>query len=198
MKKILLSSALLMLFLTGNGQPSITHLNYPSSVNLFDLYEISFRMGPYSNPYDPDTISVYAVFNGPGNVKDTVIGFYYEGYSLQQYNGFEQAVCDSSSFSWRIRFTPDLTGNWDFSIHARDQGGETVLSSSKHTPYSFNCLSVTSANGFISKANTRYLRREIVENGRKRYRSFFPVGPNIAWYSGIHNGDTVKGVLDYD
>lgn len=197
MKQTLFTIVILTGISLCKAQPNITHLNQPTSVNLFDLYEISFKMGSYSNPYDPNVIDVYAVFNDPNNIKDTVIGFYYEDYSFRQINGYEQADCDSSNFGWRIRFTPNTIGTWNFTIHAKDQGGETILSNSNGTPFSFNCMSVNSANGFISKANTRYLKKEIVENGRKRYRSFFPVGPNIAWYSSIHNGDTVGGIYDY-
>lgn len=199
MKKIVLMFVLLMVFQTGKCQPSITNLSYPSTVNLFDLYEISFKMGAYSNPYDPDTISVYAVFTGPDNRCDTVIGFYYEGYTFQINNGQEVPipVTTLNGTGWRIRFTPDTVGRWYFCIHAIDQCGETIVPHSKPTPYSFYCLSVTSANGFISKANTRYLRREIVRNGQKKYRSFFPIGPNIAWYSSVHNGDSVGGIYDY-
>lgn len=199
MKNTILSLILLLSFVVCKAQPSITNLNYPSTVNLFDLYEISFKLNTYSNPYDPDIISVYAIFTGPNNRCDTVIGFYYEGYSFQNKNGNEIAFRDKSldGTGWRIRFTPDTIGNWSFCIHAIDQYGETIIPTSKSAPYSFNCLSVTAANGFISKANTMYLKREIVENNLREYRSFFPVGPNIAWYSSIHNGDTVGGVFDY-
>ena len=196
MKKTLCTFVLLLVFLIGKAQPNITNLNYSSTVNIFDLYEISFNLGQYSNPYNPDTISVYAVFTGPGNRCDTVIGFYFEGYSFLCENNHEIAQ-ETSIYDWRIRFTPDATGNWYFCIHAIDHGGETIIPNSKSSPCSFTCLSVTSANGFISMANTMYLKREIVKNGQKEYRSFFPVGPNIAWYSSIHNGDSVGGIYDY-
>lgn len=80
MKKIILTSVLLIVIQVCKGQPNITNLSYPSSVALFDMYEISFHLDPYSNPYDPDVINVFAIFTGPNNVKDTVVGFYYEGY----------------------------------------------------------------------------------------------------------------------
>ena len=76
MKKIILTFALLSALLFVKGQPNITDFSYPTSVNLFQLFEISFKLDPYLNPYDPDTISVYAIFAGPNNRCDSVIGFY--------------------------------------------------------------------------------------------------------------------------
>lgn len=186
MKRTFLTFALLSAFVIVKGQPSIMDLSFPSSVSLFQKYEISFKLGQYSNPYDPDTISVYAVFSGPGNRCDTVIGFYYEGYtfSMHQTSWYEIASRDLSpgATGWRIRFTPDAIGAWSFCIHAIDRHGETVSCSSKNGPNTFYCLSTGNANGFITKANTRYLKRDVVKNYRRRYNSFFPVGPNIAWY----------------
>lgn len=202
MKRIVLS--LIIVFAAGRAlsQPSITNLSYPTSVNLFDLYEISFKMGDYINPYDPDTIMVYAVFSGPGGVCDTVHGFYFEGYTFQKVNGYEVATRDTSpnATGWRIRFTPTETGIWYFSIRATDKDGTTVLSNSKPTQeYSFHCLAVNNASGFISKANTRYLKRDVVENGNRHSHSFFPIGPNIAWYECIDYDTFAKpyGIYDY-
>lgn len=164
------------------------------------MYEISFRLGQYSNPYDPDVINVYAVFTGPNNEIDTVIGFYYKGYTFQQINGYEKATEDPLNFGWRIRFTPNVLGTWSFHIHAIDQGGETIIPTAKPIPYTFTCQAVTSANGFISKANKRYLKREVVRNGQTAYQSLFPVGPNIAWYSCVDYGtwENPMGIYDYE
>lgn len=192
MKRTLLTFALLSAFVIVKGQPSITDLSFPSSVSLFQKYEISFKLGQYSNPYDPDTISVYAVFSGPGNRCDTVIGFYYEGYtfSMHQTSWYEIASRDLSpgATGWRIRFTPDAIGAWSFCIHAIDRHGETKLCSYKNIPNTFYCLSVSNANGFITKANTRYLKRDVVKNNHRQYDSFFPVGINVAWYY-CHNSN---------
>lgn len=133
MRKTLLTILLLSTLLAVKGQPNITDLSFPTSVPLFQKYEISFKLDPYSNPYDPDTISVFAVFTGPGNRCDTVIGFYYEGYtfSIDQTSWFEVAYRDLSpeATGWRIRFTPDAIGTWSFCIHAIDRHGETKLCS---------------------------------------------------------------------
>lgn len=200
MKKVLVSFLLFVGCITSYCQPNITNLSYPSTVSLFGKYEISFRMSQYSNPYDPEIINVYAVFTGPNNEKDTVLGFYYEGYTFQQINGYENAISNPFDFGWRIRFTPDAIGYWRFHIHAIDQGGETVIPNVKPMPCSFNCISVNSADGFITKANNRYLKRRIVKNGQNKDQSYFPIGPNIAWYScnSYWDWDKPKGIYDYE
>lgn len=200
MKKTLLVIALLSAFFAVKAQPIITEFSYPSSVNLFQLFEISFKLGPYLNPYDPDTISVYAIFSGPNNRCDSVIGFYYEGYNFQEKYGYEVATRQQSrdAIGWRIRYTPDTIGTWYFCVHAIDRNGETVLCSSKEIPYTFSCLSVSNAKGFITKANSRYLKREVIKNHHRYFSSFFPVGPNIAWYSCVGEDlSRPKGIYDY-
>lgn len=200
MKKLFLIIALFLAFIAVKGQPSIRDFSYPTSVNLFQKYEISFKLGPYLNPYDPDTISVYAIFTGPNNQCDSVIGFYYEGYKFQKHNGYEVATRDHSRLAtgWRIRFTPDTVGTWYFCVHAIDSHGETVMGSINGTPFTFNCLSVSNAKGFITKANSRYLKREVIKNHHRYFSSFFPVGPNVAWYSCAgEDWSTPKGIYDY-
>ena len=53
MKKTFVIAILLGLFTLGHAQPKINGLTFPSTVNLFDLYEITFQLGSYANPYDP-------------------------------------------------------------------------------------------------------------------------------------------------
>ena len=58
MKKTIVFAFLLGIFTLGHAQPKINGLSFPSSANLFDLYEISFQLGNYANPYDPAVIDV--------------------------------------------------------------------------------------------------------------------------------------------
>ena len=44
------------------AQPTITNLSLPNSVDVFGLFEMSFLLGTYDNPYDPDVVDVYAEF----------------------------------------------------------------------------------------------------------------------------------------
>lgn len=203
MKKTFFTIALLSAFIVGWGQPSITNLSYQSTVDLFGLYEISFKLPHYNNPYDPDTISVYGVFNGPNYRCDTVLGFYIRPYVFSQdpVGGFEVAepLIGDNNIHWSIRFTPDTIGRWEFFIHAQDIHGET-FSPARPNTYSFECELVENAKGFISKANERFLKREVVEDREQKQHSFFPVGPNVAWYSQkVGTGyNQIYGIYEYE
>lgn len=179
------------------AQPAITNLSFPNSVGVFGLFEISFQSGKYDNPYDPEVIDVYAEFTAPDGKTFKVNGFYYEGYTFQQKNNYEVAST-SRDKGWRVRFTPNQAGKWSFSIHAIDRKGKTVLSDSDKYPLSFECKSVNTALGFIKKANTRYLKREVVQNGKSKYQAFFPIGPNVAWYDYKGSSAYPKGIYDYN
>ena len=178
-------------------------LSYPGSVGLFGLYEVSFTLPTtYSNPYDPDTINVYAEFTGPDNSSYIVNAFYYEDYTFYQHvEGYEVAVRHSENDGWRLRFTPTVVGTWSFYIRAFDKNGELNLPelNANHT---FSCTSVSDVDGFISLANSRFLKRDIVKNGNRRFHSFFPIGPDEAWYSCMANvygefWNHPKGIYDY-
>ena len=182
-----MKKALFILLMTiavnGFGQ-FITNFSYPNSVDLFGLCEISFKLPKnYVNPYDPDTISVYAIFTGPDNSSYTVNAFYYEDYTFQQHNdGYEEATHNPIHDGWRIRFTPNQVGTWTFMISAVDANG-SLNASFLNVNHTFSCTSVYEADGFISMANSRYLKRDIVRNGQRQFHSFFPIGPDVAWYS---------------
>ncbi len=200
MQKTFVLTFLIGLFTLGHAQPKVNGLAFPKSIGLFGLYEISFQMGTYPNPYDPDVIDVYAEFTAPDGQVRKVNGFYYEGYGFENYKGYERAKAESRNNGWKVRFTPDQEGVWRFSLHATDKKGSTRLSSYGGTPFSFTCNAVRSATGFITKANTRYLKREVVDNGQRHSQSFFPIGPNVAWYTckSYYNFATPYGIYEYE
>lgn len=174
-----------MLTLRGVCQPVIISPSFPGSVDLFDLFEVSFTLGnSYVNPYDTDTIDIYALFIAPDNTTFKVNAFYYEDYFFQQHSdGYEVAMHNATLDGWRIRFTPNEVGNWKFRIMAVDANGISQMPNIGVKNYYFVCNSVLNADGFITVANSRYLKREVVRNGSKMIRSFFPVGPDVAWYN---------------
>lgn len=188
------------------SQSIIQSPSFPNSIGLFDKFEVSFTMGAsYSNPYDPDVISVYAIFTAPGGTETyKVDAFYYEDYSFQKVivgNDYYEKVTDSlNDVGWRIRFTPTKIGTWGFRIIARDANGNVAQMPMNARNYSFDCTSVENAAGFISKANTRFLKRDVVKNGARNFHSFFPIGPNIGWYSCKDYGTFTKprGIYEYE
>lgn len=207
MKRIVLTMLAMFLSWVGLSQPVIMSPSFPSSVSLFDKFEVSFTMGAsYSNPYDPDVISVYAIFTAPGGTDTyTVNAFYYEDYSFHKIivgNDYYEKVSDSlNNVGWRIRFTPTQIGTWKFRIIAKGANGAMAqMPNNGPRNYSFTCTSVENGDGFISKANTRFLKRDVVKNGVRQFHSFFPIGPNIGWYSCRDYGTFQKprGIYDYE
>ena len=204
MKKLSFITLFMAFLSQGLGQIVPQYFTHPSSVDLFGLYEIAFSI-PYTyiNPYDPDTILIYGVFTGPDNSSDTVHAFYYEDYTFQKHNGYELATHNSPYDGWRIRFTPTKTGTWSFKIRAFDANGQLSMPF-MNVSYSFSCNSISNGKGFISKANSRFLKRDVVDNGQRKNHSFFPVGPNIAWYSCKYDaqGNPIfkysKGIYSYE
>jgi hypothetical protein len=194
MKKTALLSILLSLFTFVMAQPKITNLSYPKSVDLFGLYEVSFSLGNYDNPYDPDVIDVYAEFVGPDNLHYRANGFYYESYTFNKKDDYEVATPGQEK-GWRVRFTPNRPGNWTFVLHAVDRQGRTKMPQSSA---SFRCDPVDTTAGFISIANTRYLKREAMVNGRMEVLPFYPIGLNIAWYGYKESRNYPKGIYDYN
>lgn len=200
MKKSVLLVLLVGLFTYGFAQPKISEPTFPGSVNLFDLYEIAFQLGNYANPYNPEVIDVFAEFTDPNGQKHTVNAFYYEDYSFTKYSGYEKAKANPKGDGWRVRFTPTLTGTWHFALHAKDQKGETEMTSSGGKSFTFDCKAVETGKGFITKANARYLKRDVVKDGRRQSHSFFPVGPNVAWYlcKAYYDYTTPMGIYEYE
>lgn len=68
MKRFSILTIMLMAVASGISQPQIINPCYLDSIGLFDKFEVSFTMGAsYSNPYDPQIISIYAIFTSPNN-----------------------------------------------------------------------------------------------------------------------------------
>ena len=84
MRKTTLIIAFLGLAASVLGQPDIQLVTSPKSVGVYGLFEVSLSLGTYDNPYDPEVIDVYAVFQGPDGSRHRVTGFYYESFLLEK------------------------------------------------------------------------------------------------------------------
>ena len=191
MRKAFLILALLGLLTAGFGQ-TINVTKAPATVGVYDKFEASFPLGNYDNPYDPDVINVYADFTAPDGRTMRAIGFYFEDYGLSKQQDYEVSQYRRDGNAWKVRFTPDKPGQWSYVIHAIDKSGER-----KSQTLSFNCQ-VKNAEGFIHVANSKFLRQDAYVNGQRKSRSYFPVGPNVAWYDAADKKyQKPYGVYDY-
>lgn len=200
MRKTTLIIAFLGLAASVLGQPDIQLVTSPKSVGVYGLFEVSLSLGTYDNPYDPEVIDVYAVFQGPDGSRHRVTGFYYESFLLEKDSekNYEKVSRDTRGDSWRIRFTPDVAGRWTYTIHAVDRKGEAKLDSYGGHPLMFDCQA-RDAEGFIRQANSKYLKREAYLDGKRNEHAFFPIGPNVGWYGAVdyHTYKKPYGIFEY-
>ena len=125
--------------LSAAAAPEIIRLRQrPDSVGLFEKFEISLELKcDFVNPFDPDEIDIQADFTSPSGKKWNIPGFYYF----------------SMSTIWKVRFSPDETGTWNYSLTVKDKNGIAASA-----PQSFVAVS-SKRNGNIQvAANKRYLK----------------------------------------
>jgi hypothetical protein len=79
-------------------------------VKKYEKYELELDLEDVGifNPYDPDDIDVYALFRSPDN-RSIRINAFYDNYA--------------DTDTWKLRFSPDVTGEWSCEVFVRDAGG---------------------------------------------------------------------------
>ncbi len=90
-------------------QISVAGVN-PSSIKKYEKFEIVVNLQNVGieNPYDPADIDVYAIFRTPSGKNIRINGFY---------DNFRNAD------KWKIRFSPNETGEYKYQIFVKDAGG---------------------------------------------------------------------------
>ena len=146
-------------WLAAVAQPTITTMRQAdSAVGLYDKFEVGLGLkADYTNPFDPDQIDITATFTSPSGKQWPIHGFYYASFG-----GL-----------WKVRFSPDETGIWKYSIHIKDKNGEITSD-----PKSFMAAASKDHGALVVAPNKRYLQ----------YRDgtpFFGVG---LWYNDGYSG----------
>ncbi len=112
----------------------------PDTIGLYQKFEVSFNINngnEYTNPFDPEEVDISAVFISPSGKKWTIPGFYYY----------------SAGTLWKVRFSPDEEGSWNYTVSVKDKGGETTTPSMK-----FVALKSGEKGPVIVAGNKRYLK----------------------------------------
>lgn len=151
--------------------PSISVIGVnQESMGLYEKFEAILLLedASYQNPYNPGEIDVYSYFLPPEGDTIWVNGFY------DNYNNVDE---------WKVRFSPDIVGEWEFQVFAKDIDG--IGESVKYTftaieSHYHGCLNV-------SPDNSHYL---VHHDGT----SFYGVGAYYPW--GIENDATGLGILE--
>lgn len=158
---------------------------------LTEAVNIYLRNGtkkPNINPFDPEQISVEATFSCNGKEKK-VYAFYYKEY-VRDFSTLTWKE-DTTSFPWRIRFSPADTGVWKcvINIHALSNQWQSY-------PFFFQCTE-SGKKGFVT---VRKKDKETL-NGRyltfsKTGETFFPLGINMDWPGYVDN-NSPKEFIEY-
>lgn len=139
-----------------------------TQVPVYEKLEITFHLPEnYSNPFSPEEVNVEGYFSTPDGKEIVVPGFYYQEYEAGLSDG-QEILAPSGYPCWKVRFTPEKSGQYSCRIRVRDKSGEK-----ESQKISF--LAVESQKpGFvrISQIDRRYFQ---FSNGQW----FYPVGLNI-------------------
>lgn len=120
-------------------------------IGIYEKFEITFDLsGKWDNPFDPDQIKVDANFITPDGKQVVVPGFFYQEYRLN----FNNRLVKVGDPVWKVRFTPTMTGEYNYEVIANNKG-EIIKSPSQ----TFTSISFNANRGFIrvSKTNPLYL-----------------------------------------
>jgi len=179
--------------------PTITSLSpVNNSVSKYKKYEINFNISrsypadsliPYyyydpldtplldpgrTSPYGIDGISIDAIFTSPSGKKLTVPAFYYQDHTISGSYSSGQTINSSNNYFWKIRFTPEESGQYTYTIKIQDKLGTSTYPSSGNLQFT----SLESNNkGFIkvSPTDPRFFE---FSNGE----SFIPVSSGRQWW----------------
>ena len=165
---ILFACAILFFVIKLQAQKPVFNSVTPNATSIakYDKFELTIDLtASYTNPYNYDDISTRCIFSAPSGRKDTVDGFYMENYSLNATTG---ALTDLGTHNFKVRYTPNETGNWSYILSATNNDGTT-----KQNAATFQCTA-SSAHGFIKKNNTNYLS---FDDGTQ----YIPVGEDMGW-----------------
>jgi hypothetical protein len=135
-----------------------------------EKFELTLQLtATYDNPFDPDQIEVYAIFTAPRGRPVTLPAFLYQPFTRSIENGNEK-LTPAGEPVWKIRFAPEVPGNWTYQVFARDRSGLARL------PQRAFQVIPSKNPGFIrlSRRNPRAFAFE----GEK---PFFAVGENMGW-----------------
>ena len=170
------SVALLTLLLAGSAfcdTPSQFSIMLSSgSVGRYEKLEIICNgiTTSYSNPFDPNQVSVEGYFTDPDGVQEEVNGFWYEEY-VRSLAGGHEVVTASGSPHWRVRYAPKKVGSYSCYVTVTDAGG-TVQSETRQFT-----VAGSDNPGFlhVSEENPRYFEFDSGEG-------FFGVALNAGWW----------------
>ncbi|MFN8371911.1 MAG: DUF5060 domain-containing protein [Anaerolineae bacterium] len=168
MKKLvcLIITMLLLVSMAHAQAGTLTVTPLLESVGLYEKFEaVVVTDAAFSNPYDPADIQVMAEFTAPSGSVVQTAGFYYQDFSHSA-----AGLQATNDFSWRVRFTPQEVGEYQYRVTVTTASGESSSEAQRFT------ATASENPGFVrvDSLNPRYFA---FDNGD----SYFPIGLNIGW-----------------
>lgn len=184
-------------------------LDLPSIIDNLVIDYFASNSDPLAvNPFNPQDISINAVFESPNGVEDRdIFGFYYEDFDYDLSGNVILWSDKPTPYNFRVRFAPTELGQWDCHIRVVSPNG-------KFLPYTVDCIKFEC----VPSGNKGYLevglhKRQLKFSGTGE--SFFAIGQNIPWikrlpistyyYTNMFNADMfndyyneVKNLADND
>ncbi len=174
---------------------NITSPNVPK----YHKYEIGLNLNKdFTNPYDPEIISIEAHFISPSGKQYLVYGFYYQPFSRLDIDSLRTGITPlyssnfwrqgSTDYPWRIRFSPNEVGNWQYFVNIIEPNTEPYSTSLND----FECID-SDKPGFIQTSlNRRYLEfsdgQSFFGKGEDQRATTSSVNMFAGWPNNLCNG----------
>lgn len=147
------------------AQPQIQSVT-PNGLTIarYEKFELTVALSAtFSSPYDFDQVNLQGIFTSPSGNVFVVDGFYYQAFTMPEPNVL---VADGVP-GWRIRFSPNQAGTWNYVVKVTDTQGTATFSNQQ-----FTCTSSTH-KGFVKRSGANL----VYDNGDR----FIALGTNLAW-----------------
>lgn len=139
----------------------------------YDANDTPARFPGRNSPYGVDGITINAIFTSPSGKQLIIPAFYYQDYTRTR-SGDTEIMTPGSNFSWKVRFAPEETGNYQYYLTIADKDGTSRYPASGSQQFA---AIASNKPGFIrtSPRDSRFLE---YSNGI----SFVPIGAGHQWW----------------
>lgn len=116
------------------------------------------------NPYNPEQVDIYVVFESPSKKQKKAYAFYYEPYQRTRV-GWSKI---NGHYNWRVRIALDELGEWNYKLYINVK--DNSYSSETHR---IVCVQSEKEGKLIIKKNSQFLYQT------EQHKPFFAIGHNI-------------------
>ena len=155
------------------------------------IFERQFQLGRTygTDVHDPDVIDVTATFTGPGGATYTVPAYFSKDYTVAPGTGVDSSeeyleipLDPPADGIWHVRFSPDVEGEWSYTLQAIDL--RPARAATTVSPTMTFEATPSASRGQVERdpRDERFLR---YQNGTP----YLPMGHNVAFQQGEPAGE---------